>query len=112
MAAYSEITIEQYADFSTTINVEDLQGNYLNLFNYSVASQIRKSFYSSVATDFVAAIGKYDEGEILLDLSANTTANLSPGRYLYDVVIKSGTNEVTRVVEGIVNVIPGVTRNV
>jgi hypothetical protein len=41
--------------------------------------------------------------------SANTS-NLTPGRYVYDVIITSSANVVTRVVEGIVTVLPSVTR--
>jgi len=41
--------------------------------------------------------------------SANT-ANLTPGRYVYDLVITSPASEKTRVVEGIVVVTPGVTQ--
>ena len=49
-------------------------------------------------------------GRIILTLSSANTANISAGRYVYDVVIKdTNTNGVTRVLEGIVNVLPRVT---
>ena len=38
------------------------------------------------------------------------TANVTPGRYVYDVKITSPASVVTRVVEGIVTVLPSVTR--
>jgi len=41
--------------------------------------------------------------------SANTGA-LTPGRYLYDLLITSEGGTKTRVIEGIVNVLPGVTQ--
>jgi hypothetical protein len=40
--------------------------------------------------------------------SANTTI-LFLGRYVYDVLIKNSSNNITRVLEGIVNVLPQVT---
>ena len=44
-------------------------------------------------------------------MTAANTANLTPGRYLYDLVITAPTTGVkTRVVEGIVNVLAGVTQ--
>jgi hypothetical protein len=43
-------------------------------------------------------------------MSSANTANLDPGRYFYDVTITSDIGDVTRVVEGIVVVLPGVTR--
>lgn len=110
MAAYTELNIEQYATFSTTVNVEDSNGDAVNLYGYSASSQIRKSYYSSSANNFTATVTGTANGEITLSMSAATTANLSPGRYLYDLVITSPTDVKTRVVEGIVNVLPGVTQ--
>jgi hypothetical protein len=43
-------------------------------------------------------------------MTAANTASLTPGRYVYDVIITSSANVVTRVVEGIVTVLPSVTR--
>ena len=111
MAAFTEINVEQYATFSTTVNVEDSQGSAVNLFGYSAASQIRKSYYSSTANNFTATITGTANGQITLSMTAANTANLTPGRYLYDLVITAPTTGVkTRVVEGIVNVSAGVTQ--
>lgn len=109
MAAYSEITIEQYADFSTTLNIEDIQGNPVNLSGYSVSSQIRKSPYSSTFYAFQTQVSNTITAEITITMNSSVTADLSPGRYLYDLVINSG-NEKTRVVEGIATVTAGITR--
>jgi hypothetical protein len=49
-------------------------------------------------------------GEITLSVSAANTSVLTPGRYVYDVKITSPDDIVTRVVEGIVTVLPSVTR--
>jgi hypothetical protein len=42
--------------------------------------------------------------------SANT-ANLTPGRMVYDLVMTSPANVKTRVVEGTVTILPSVTRS-
>lgn len=111
MAAYSELNIEQYATFSTTVNVEDSAGEAINLSGYSAASQIRKSYYSSSANNLTATITGIANGEITLAMTAANTSLLTPGRYLYDLVITSPTGVKTRVIEGIVNVLPGVTQS-
>jgi hypothetical protein len=110
LAAYSEIQVEQYATFSTTINVQDTTGAALNLFGYGVNSSIRRSYYSETSTDFDAFVSGIANGEITIAMTAANTANLTPGRSLYDVVITDSNGVKTRVVEGIVNVLPGVTR--
>lgn len=110
MAAFTEINIEQYATFSTTVNVEDSQGTAVNLSGYTAASQIRKSYYSTSANNLTATVTGIANGEITLAMTAANTANLTPGRYLYDLVITAPTGVKTRVVEGIVNVLAGVTQ--
>jgi hypothetical protein len=110
LAAYSEITIEQYASFSSTINVEDTAGDAINLYGYSASSQLRKSFYSTTATSFTASVTGIANGEVTISMTSANTANLTPGRYMYDVIITSPQSVTTRVVEGIVVVAPGVTR--
>ena len=110
MAAYSEIQVEQYATFSTTINVQDTTGAALNLFGYSVDSSIRRSYYSETSTDFDVFVSGISNGEITIAMTAANTANLTPGRSLYDVVITDSNGIKTRVVEGIVNILPGVTK--
>jgi len=111
LAAYSELTLEQYATFSTTVNVEDSQGTAINLAGYSASSQIRKSYYSTIANSFTAIVTGNANGEITLSMTSANTANLTPGRLLYDLVITSPAGVKTRVVEGIITVLPGVTQS-
>lgn len=111
MAAFSELYIEQYADFSTTVNVDDLQGDAINLSSYAVASQLKKSYYSSTSYNFTVEVTDAVRGEITVSMDSANTSNLSPGRYIYDLTMTDPNNITTRVVEGIVVVLPGVTKN-
>jgi len=110
LAAYTELSVEQYATFSTTVNVEDSAGDAVNLFGYTAASQIRKSYYSTTANSFTTTVTGIANGEITIAMTAANTGNLTPGRYLYDLVITAPSGTKTRVVEGIVNVLAGVTQ--
>lgn len=110
MAAFSEIIIEQGATFSTTLNVEDSIGTAINLYAYTANSQMRKSYYSSTAYTITSNVTGTANGEITLSMTAANTAALTAGRYVYDVKITSPSNVVTRVIEGIVTVLPSVTR--
>ena len=111
MAAYSEITIEQGANLSSIITVNDPQGDAVNLTTYSASSQIRKSYYSSSANTLIATITGNSNGQITLSMTAANTAALTPGRYVFDLIITNSTdNSVTRVIEGTAIVLPSVTR--
>jgi hypothetical protein len=110
LAAFSELVIEQGATFSSLLNVEDSNGDAINLYAYTASSQMRKSYYSSSSTTIVSTVTGTANGEITLSMTSANTSNLTPGRYVYDVIITSSANVVTRVVEGIVTVLPSVTR--
>jgi hypothetical protein len=43
-------------------------------------------------------------------MTAANTANLSPGRQVFDLLITSPTSVKTRVIEGIIVISPGVTQ--
>jgi hypothetical protein len=109
MAIKANLVVDQGATFSATIDLTDVSNNVFNLTGYTVAAQMRKNYASSTAVNFVGSHSSAD-GEIFLSLTANTTSTIEPGRYLYDVEITSSGGTITRVVEGIVTVTPGITR--
>ena len=102
--------IEQNATFSTTVNVVDSAGSAVNLYGYSASTQMRKSYYATSATIITSTITGNANGEITLSMTAANTANLTPGRQVFDLLITSPTSVKTRVIEGIVVISPGVTQ--
>lgn len=110
MADFVEIQIEAGATFSTEITVSNPDGTAKNLANYTARSQLRKSYYSTTATDFTVNITDSANGTISMGLSAANTANIRAGRYVYDVEIQNSQGTVTRIFEGIATVLPNVTR--
>lgn len=109
MATKANLLIDQGSTFSTTVTITDTNGNLLNLTGYTGAAQMRKSYTSSTAYNFNVSVGN-TSGTITLSMSANTTANIAGGRYLYDVELIDTSNTVSRVFEGIVTVNPNITR--
>ena len=110
MATVSNIVIDQGTTFSLDINLTNDDASAKDLTNYTVASQMRKSYEASAATSFTCV--KVDNtGEVTISLTASQTAALKPGRYVYDVEI-TGTSpvETLRVLEGLVTVTPEVTK--
>lgn len=109
MAIKANLVIDQGTSFSATIDVVDVAGVAFDLTGYTVAAQMRKNYTSSTAVTFSA--GHNDAlGGITLSLLPTITSLIEPGRYLYDVEITSPGGTITRVVEGIVTVTPGMTR--
>jgi hypothetical protein len=71
---------------------------------------MRKSYYATSNTIITSTITGNANGEITLSMTAANTANLTPGRQVFDLLITSPTQVKTRVVEGVIVISPGVTR--
>jgi hypothetical protein len=110
LADFVEIQIEAGATFFTEVTVNDGNGNAKDLTNYTVRSQLRKSYYSTTAIDFQINVSDPMNGIIEMTLPSQITSNIRAGRYVYDVEIEDDENIVTRIFEGVVTVLPNVTR--
>ena len=110
MADFVEIQIEAGATFSTEFTVNDANGFPKDLSDYTVRSQLRKSYYSTTAIDFEINVTDPVNGIIEMSISAANTSNIRAGRYVYDVEIEDSEDVVTRIFEGIATVLPNVTR--
>jgi hypothetical protein len=107
MATKANLTVDQNSDYSVTLNLTDQNGDIINLSGYTAFSSMRKWYDSTNSIPFITSINT-TAGTLTLSMSANTTANLWPVRYVYDVIINNGAIT-TRIVEGEVFVTPAVT---
>jgi hypothetical protein len=112
MAAYVELFVDQGTTWSTTINLtDDTTNTPINVSGYSANSQLRKSYYSAnITANITCAFSNTANGELRLTMDANTTANIRAGRYVFDVKTTDQYNTVSRVLEGIITILPQVTR--
>ncbi len=111
MAVVSNLVVDQGSTYEVDIDVTDKFGNALDLTGYSAAAQLRKTYSSSTSINFTATIpAPVSDGVVNIKLTSTQTNALKAGRYVYDVEITSSGGAVTRVVEGQIEVTPGVTR--
>jgi hypothetical protein len=110
MATVSNLFVDQGSYFSRFINITTPAGSAFDLTNYTVASQMRKSAASSIAYTIPCSIVDPLSGKIKLRLDAASTDNIPAGRYLYDIEVTDATGEKLRVLEGIIFLLPQMTR--
>ena len=111
MAIYANIPIDQGASFASVITVNGPDGLAFDLTGYTTRGQIRKTYTSTTAVTFTAAVQSPTEGIIHLSLTATQTAAMKAGRYLFDIeIVETASGAVTRVVEGQVEVNPRITQ--
>lgn len=106
------LVIDQGATYQTTVTLTDANGNPLTLTGYTGNSEIRHHYSSmNVAATFTVTVNaSANVGQVVLQLDANSTANLyGPARYVYDVFLTDGSGNVSRVLEGQITVTPSVT---
>jgi len=108
MATYSNIFIDQGSNFNTSIDLSD--STDLDLTNYTAAGTVAKSYDGTTKATFSTNIDS-ESSTVSIFLNASQTAGLKPGRYVYDVIIVSPDSPaiVTRILEGQIDVTPGVT---
>jgi hypothetical protein len=110
MATKANLIIDQGSTYSTDIYLVDDNDDSLLVNDYTVASQMRKTYTSLNAISFSTSTNA-SIGTITLSLTANQSGAIPAGRYVYDVELTDiYTGTVSRVVEGIVTVTPQVTR--
>jgi hypothetical protein len=107
MAVKIPMVIDQGTTFNSEIELTDQDGNDLDVTNMHAYAQMRKHYTSTNATSFSCALSN---GMLVLSLTAEQTNTLSAGRYVYDIELVDGSNNVHRLFEGVVTVTPSVTR--
>lgn len=111
MAQFVEIDLDQGTDFNLDLRLTNGDGSAINIANYTFTSSIRKSFYSLNPTaNLIVTISDAANGNVSFTMNSAVSANIKAGRYVFDVKQKDAANTVTRAVEGIVTVIPQVTK--
>ena len=99
MATVQNIVIDQGTTFSLDINLTNDDGSAKDLTNYTVASQMRKSYEASTATDFTTV--KVDaSGKVTISLTATQTSAVKAPKHKNTCIststsISTNTNEMT-----------------
>ena len=110
MASIANLYIDQGTDFSITVDVTDSAGAVQDLTGYSASAQIRKTYSSSsVSATFATSISEA-AGQVTITLTDTQTNSIDSGRYVYDLIVTSGSGTITRVIEGQAIITPNVTR--
>ena len=82
-------------DFKAKFNISNTANSAFNLTGYSGSAQMRKSTSigstTVAAATFTVGITSALGGVLEVSLGSTSTRNLSEGRYMYDVIVSSGS---------------------
>jgi|TARA_R100001460_G_scaffold57656_1_gene97446 hypothetical protein len=106
------LTIYGGSDFETTFNVTNNANTAFDLTDYSGSAAISKSVAIGatlgITTSFTVGITSAVEGKLKISLGSTSTRSLEQGRYMYDVIVSSGSTLYT-IANGNVMVVPAVS---
>jgi hypothetical protein len=110
LAAVTNLVVYQGSDFQTTFFVTNDNGSQFDLTGYTGESLIKKHYTSSTSVTMNVNINPPENtGSVTLSLTNSVTSAMIPGRYVYDVVLESDSGYKSRVLEGVLTVVEGVT---
>ena len=109
--AVHDITIQQGATFAKTLTLRDADQIAVDITNDTFRGQVRKQHSSTTAqADFAFTITDGVNGIVQWELSAEQTAAMGNGRFVYDIEWVKAGGTVVRLLEGIADTTPEVTR--
>jgi len=104
-----DLVIPQGTAYSKTFSVKDSNGDLMNLSGYTANSQMRREFTSNTVTlSFTTAVDT--GGYVTISTTPAQTSPIEARRYLYDVEINDGSDNITRIREGIITLTPEITK--
>jgi len=110
MAQFIELNLDQGADFTFDMTITNDDGTAKNITNYTFASSMKKSYYSTATTaNLTPTILNAGEGLVRFSITAANNATIKAGRYLFDIKQIDTSNNTSRIVEGLIIVNPRVT---
>lgn len=110
MTTRANIYIDQGIDFAIDLDLFTDTGDDVPVSSYTFTGDARKVFSSSGKVfSFETRFIPGDSNRLEVSLSANTSVSVEPGKYQYDIVMTSPQNAKSKVLEGLVFVIPTMT---
>lgn len=116
MAQNRDLTIDQGTDITVELHLKEENGAAKNLTGHTLRGKIKKN-YDTTDNDQIfdwttTVSAPASDGIALITLTNTTTDTMKPGRYVYDIELLSGDEDVIveRILEGKINVTPSVTK--
>ena len=108
MSAQYNITVNQNADFRRAFQIKE-NNVVVDITNYVFSGRLKASFNDSTYVDFTCAIENAASGTFSINLTDTATGAMSPGTWVYDVVMATDAGVKTRLFQGNAFLKQGVT---
>lgn len=114
MATQSNLYIDQGTDYTVNIGISSSDDDF-DFDDWEFSASAAKLYSSAIA--IVAELTKVPATEenpinsVDMYISADQTANLAPGKYVYDVMMRNvSTGATDKILEGLIFILQSITR--
>jgi hypothetical protein len=111
MTTRANLYVDQGIDFSITLDLFDAGGSDFEVADQEFFCSVRKLYSSSIAFEANTFVDTSDNDINSLELSipASTTRNVEPGKYQYDIVMRTDQGT-SKILEGLLFLLPTISR--
>ena len=108
MSAEVQLDVNSGSDFAARIQIRYANSEAMSLVGFTGRSTVRK-YPESTVVFLTPGIAIENNANVILSVSANTSANIVYGTYYYDVVISNATSTI-RILEGPMTISSGTSK--
>lgn len=111
MITRANLYVDQGVDFSALLDLSDEAGGVFDITSQQFYCDVRKVFSStSLFSPTLIVEPGGETGVLEMRVSSIDTANVEPGKYQYDVLMVSNGGRTEKLLEGIMFILPTITR--
>lgn len=114
MTTRANLYVDQGVDFAVVLDLFDTEGSGFSITDQTFKCEARKVFssvsnpYNSFEAEIAVNTDDTNTNDLNLIISANTTVNVEPGKYQYDIIMMDGPNNY-KLLEGLIFLLPTIT---
>jgi len=111
MTTQANLYVDQGTDYVIDLDLTDTTGADYPVSNKSFYCNIKKLYSSAISANAdITVISNSNNTLIELSLSPAATRDLDPGKYTYDVIMITQGGIQTKILEGLMHIVPTMTR--
>ena len=112
MTTRANLYVDQGADFLINLDLFTDLGEEFNTDAYTFYASVRKLYSTTVVFNMETrvVVDDGDPNNFEIYISPDKTKDLEPGKYVYDILMVSDNGVIDKIVEGLIFIVPTVTR--
>jgi hypothetical protein len=111
MTTRANLYVDQGVDFLVSLELKTDDGDEYEITNQEFFCQVRKIYSTTIQFQARLEVIVNDiTNELNFYIDPEDTKNIQPGKYQYDILMKKIDGETTKILEGLLFIIPTITK--